>query len=116
MWVCGGVGVWGGGGRGVWGGGGGGWVGSGGGVRVLEGSRWGGGGRRGGSGGVVARIPRRGEAGGSWWGLGPLRVWRKDVDVGVCDRLEWRADSNLGIPGLLQAFRAGHGVVANAPG
>ncbi len=38
------------------------------------------------------------------------------VDDEYLDPLELRADSALGVPGLLQAIRAGHVLVANAPG
>ena len=38
------------------------------------------------------------------------------VDDEFLDPLELRPDSTLGVPGLLQAIRAGHVLVANAPG
>ena len=38
------------------------------------------------------------------------------VDDGFCDPLELRGDSLLGVPGLLQAVRAGNVVIANALG
>lgn len=38
------------------------------------------------------------------------------VDDDFCDPLELRADSSLGVPGLLQAIRAGNVVMANALG
>ncbi len=38
------------------------------------------------------------------------------LDDDWCDPLELRADSALGVPGLLQAVRAGHVVMANALG
>ena len=40
----------------------------------------------------------------------------KRVDDEYLDPLELRADSTLGVPGLLQAIRAGNILVANAPG
>jgi uncharacterized alpha-E superfamily protein len=40
----------------------------------------------------------------------------KRVDDAWLDPLELRADSSLGVPGLLQAIRAGNVLVANAPG
>lgn len=40
----------------------------------------------------------------------------KRLDDEFLDPLELRADSTLGVPGLLQAIRAGHVLVANAPG
>lgn len=49
---------------------------------------------------------------------GPERVhvlW-KQLDDEFLDPLELRADSRPGVPGLLQAIRAGHVRVANAPG
>ena len=49
-------------------------------------------------------------------GLEPVHVLLKRLDDEFLDPLELRADSTLGIPGLLQAVRAGHLVVANAPG
>jgi len=49
-------------------------------------------------------------------GLEPVHVLLKRLDDEFLDPLELRADSTLGIPGLLQAVRAGHVVVANAPG
>jgi len=38
------------------------------------------------------------------------------LDDGYCDPLELRGDSALGVPGLLQAARAGHVLIANALG
>ncbi len=38
------------------------------------------------------------------------------LDDDYCDPLELRSDSALGVPGLLQAIRAGQVMVANAPG
>ena len=49
-------------------------------------------------------------------GLEPVHVLLKRLDDEFLDPLELRADSTLGIPGLLQAVRAGHVVVANTPG
>ena len=49
-------------------------------------------------------------------GLQPVDiVWRR-LDDEFCDPLELHSDSLLGIPGLVQAVRAGHAVVANALG
>lgn len=49
-------------------------------------------------------------------GLVPVHGLLKRVDDQYLDPLELRADSSLGVPGLLQAIRAGHVLVANAPG
>ena len=49
-------------------------------------------------------------------GLEPVHVLLTRLDDEFLDPLELRADSTLGIPGLLQAVRAGNVVVANAPG
>ena len=49
-------------------------------------------------------------------GLQPVHGVIKRVDDEYLDPLELRADSTLGVPGLLQAIRAGHVVMANAPG
>ena len=49
-------------------------------------------------------------------GLEPVHVLLKRTDDAFLDPLELRADSTLGVPGLLQAVRAGHVLVANAPG
>ena len=49
-------------------------------------------------------------------GLVPVHGLLKRVDDQYLDPLELRADSTLGVPGLLQAMRAGHVLVANAPG
>lgn len=49
-------------------------------------------------------------------GLVPVHGLLKRVDDAFLDPLELRADSTLGVPGLLQAIRAGHVLVANAPG
>jgi uncharacterized circularly permuted ATP-grasp superfamily protein/uncharacterized alpha-E superfamily protein len=49
-------------------------------------------------------------------GLEPLHGLLRRVDDDFCDPLELRPDSTLGVPGLLQAVRAGNVVVANALG
>lgn len=49
-------------------------------------------------------------------GLVPVHGLLKCLDDAYLDPLELRADSTLGVPGLLQAMRAGHVLVANAPG
>ncbi|MBT9597122.1 MAG: circularly permuted type 2 ATP-grasp protein [Vitreoscilla sp.] len=49
-------------------------------------------------------------------GLERVHVVLRRVDDDYLDPLELRADSALGVPGLLQALRAGEVVVANAPG
>ncbi len=49
-------------------------------------------------------------------GLVPVHGLLKRVDDQYLDPLELRADSTLGVPGLLQAIRAGNVMVANAPG
>jgi len=49
-------------------------------------------------------------------GLMPVHGVLKRVDDQYMDPLELRADSTLGVPGLLQAIRAGNVMVANAPG
>lgn len=49
-------------------------------------------------------------------GLEPVHGILKRLDDEFLDPLELRADSRLGVPGLLQAIRAGHVLVANAPG
>ncbi len=49
-------------------------------------------------------------------GLVPVHGLLKRVDDEYLDPLEMRADSTLGVPGLLQAIRAGNVLVANAPG
>ncbi len=49
-------------------------------------------------------------------GLVPVHGLIKRVDDEYLDPLELRADSTLGVPGLLQAIRAGNVLVANAPG
>jgi len=49
-------------------------------------------------------------------GLEPVHVVLRRVDDEWLDPLELRADSALGVPGLLQALRAGEVVLANVPG
>lgn len=49
-------------------------------------------------------------------GLEPVHGLLKRLDDPFLDPLELRADSRLGVPGLLQAIRAGNVLVANAPG
>ena len=49
-------------------------------------------------------------------GLQPVDVILRRMDDDFCDPLELRGDSNLGIPGLLQAVRAGNVAVANGLG
>jgi len=49
-------------------------------------------------------------------GLEPVDLILRRVDDGFCDPLELRGESLLGVPGLLQAVRAGNVVVANALG
>jgi uncharacterized circularly permuted ATP-grasp superfamily protein/uncharacterized alpha-E superfamily protein len=49
-------------------------------------------------------------------GLRPVHTILRRLDDDYCDPLEMRSDSTLGIPGLLQAWRAGHVRVANAFG
>ena len=49
-------------------------------------------------------------------GLVPVHCLLKRLDDQFLDPLELRADSTLGVPGLLQAIRAGNVLVANAPG
>ena len=49
-------------------------------------------------------------------GLEPVHGLLKRLDDEYLDPLELRADSTLGVPGLLQVIRAGHVQVANAPG
>ncbi len=49
-------------------------------------------------------------------GLERVHVLMRRVDDDYLDPLELRPDSALGVPGLLQAMRAGEVVVANAPG
>ena len=49
-------------------------------------------------------------------GLERVHVLLRRVDDEYLDPLELRSDSSLGVPGLLQAMRAGEVVVSNAPG
>lgn len=49
-------------------------------------------------------------------GLEPVHALLKRVDDEWLDPLEMRADSALGVPGLLQVLRAGNLLLANAPG
>jgi hypothetical protein len=49
-------------------------------------------------------------------GLEPVHGLLKRLDDPFLDPLELRPDSTLGVPGLLQAVRAGNVLVANAPG
>ncbi len=49
-------------------------------------------------------------------GLDRVDVILRRLDDDYCDPVELRADSTIGIPGLLQAMRAGNVVLANAPG
>ncbi len=49
-------------------------------------------------------------------GLVPVHGLLKRVDDQYLDPLELRPDSTLGVPGLLQAIRAGNVLVANSPG
>ena len=49
-------------------------------------------------------------------GLEPVHGLLRRVDDDWIDPLELRPDSTLGVPGLLQAVRAGRVVMANAPG
>ncbi|MEF7616372.1 circularly permuted type 2 ATP-grasp protein [Aquincola sp. MAHUQ-54] len=49
-------------------------------------------------------------------GLEPVHGVLRRLDDDFCDPLELRPDSTLGVPGLLQAVRAGNVVVANALG
>jgi uncharacterized alpha-E superfamily protein len=49
-------------------------------------------------------------------GLEPVHVILRRVDDDFCDPLELRNDSILGVPGLLEALRAGNVAVANSLG
>jgi uncharacterized circularly permuted ATP-grasp superfamily protein/uncharacterized alpha-E superfamily protein len=49
-------------------------------------------------------------------GLEPLHGLLRRLDDGFCDPLELRSDSTLGVPGLMQAVRAGKVVLGNALG
>lgn len=50
------------------------------------------------------------------YGLERVHAILRRLDDDFCDPLELRADSTLGVPGLLQAIRAGQVLVANALG
>lgn len=49
-------------------------------------------------------------------GLEPVDVILRRLDDDFCDPLELRSDSTLGVPGLVEAVRAGNVAVANALG
>ncbi len=49
-------------------------------------------------------------------GLQPVDVIVRHVDDTFCDPLEFRADSFLGVPGLVEAARAGNVAISNALG
>ena len=49
-------------------------------------------------------------------GLRPVDVILRRMDDGFCDPLELRSESYLGVPGLVEAVRAGNVAVANALG
>ncbi len=49
-------------------------------------------------------------------GLEPVHGILRRLDDDYCDPLELRADSTIGVPGLVQAVRAGHVAVFNALG
>ncbi len=49
-------------------------------------------------------------------GLRPVHAILRRTDDDFCDPVELRADSALGVPGLVQAWRAGNVLVANAFG
>jgi uncharacterized circularly permuted ATP-grasp superfamily protein/uncharacterized alpha-E superfamily protein len=49
-------------------------------------------------------------------GLQPVDVILRRLDDTFCDPLELRSDSFLGVPGLVEAARAGHVAIANALG
>lgn len=49
-------------------------------------------------------------------GLRQVDMIMRRVDSNFCDPLEMRSDSLLGVPGLLQAVRAGSVTMANVPG
>ena len=49
-------------------------------------------------------------------GLQPVDVIFRRLDDSFCDPLELRADSTLGVAGLVEAVRAGHVTIANALG
>ena len=49
-------------------------------------------------------------------GLRPVHAILRRLDDDYCDPVELRADSRLGVPGLVQAWRAGNVLLANAFG
>ncbi len=49
-------------------------------------------------------------------GLRPVHAILRRLDDDYCDPVELRSDSTLGVPGLVQAWRAGNVLVANAFG
>ncbi len=49
-------------------------------------------------------------------GLRPVDILLRRVDDAFCDPLEFKADSHLGVPGLLNAVRSGHVALVNSLG
>jgi uncharacterized circularly permuted ATP-grasp superfamily protein/uncharacterized alpha-E superfamily protein len=49
-------------------------------------------------------------------GLERVHVLVRRLDDAFCDPVELRADSTIGVPGLLQVMRAGNVIVSNVPG
>jgi uncharacterized circularly permuted ATP-grasp superfamily protein len=49
-------------------------------------------------------------------GLERVHVVLRRLDAEFCDPVELRADSTIGVPGLLQVMRAGNVIVSNVPG
>jgi len=49
-------------------------------------------------------------------GLERVHVLLRRLDDAFCDPVELRADSTIGVPGLLQVMRAGNVMVSNVPG
>ncbi|WP_347555683.1 circularly permuted type 2 ATP-grasp protein [Robbsia sp. KACC 23696] len=49
-------------------------------------------------------------------GLERVHVLLRRLDDAYCDPVELRADSTIGVPGLLQVMRAGNVMVSNVPG
>ena len=49
-------------------------------------------------------------------GLRPVDLVMRTVRSEMCDPLELRTDSMIGVPGLLQAVRAGHAILGNSLG
>jgi uncharacterized circularly permuted ATP-grasp superfamily protein len=45
-----------------------------------------------------------------------VHVLLRRLDDAFCDPVELRADSTIGVPGLLQVMRAGNVMVSNVPG